>query len=219
MSDEPGPSAAPCCASPDAASPSACVLCAKAMCGNCSLLVNGKPSCAACRDALLAELKQETAGDEVPLARPAAAGLAAALACGGAWGALGILTDTEIGYAAVGVGWAVAHAMRRASGGKRARRLARAAMPLSLLALLLGKYLIVAHAIRESVMQDPSTPPDFTLSLVDLRLILVFVTEMGSFLNFFDLIWVALAFITVQRVLAPASLTVTDARGNPAPAA
>jgi len=101
--------------------PAACVLCAKPVEDAAAVRVNGKRTCVPCRDAVLAELARESSG--VRLGPAVAAGAAAAVASGALWAVLIAVTEREIGFAAVGVGWAVAHAVRLASGGRRGPKL------------------------------------------------------------------------------------------------
>lgn len=218
MSHDPagGAAAAPCCAASNAASASSCVLCLKAVCAKCWALVNGKKTCGACRDAVLAEIAQENS-DDVPLARSVGAGLTAALACGAAWALLGHVTGSEIGIAAVGVGWLVAQAIRLASERKRGARLFRAGIACSLLGLLLGKYFMVAEALRAAAAKRA---PPIELGYFDLRVLMIFVANFFAWFSFYDLLWAFLAYRAVARVLAPVKVLVgADARGNPPPAA
>lgn len=195
-----------------------CVLCAKPLPDAEAVLVNGKRACAACRDAVLAELaKENEAGAK--LAPAVAAGLAASVACGAAWAGLIALTGSEIGFAAVGVGWVVAHAVRLASGDKRGPRLQKTAVACSVLGLLLGKYFFVAGIVRRMAMTSPDAPPGFTLGWFDPRLFRVFVSALPHLVNVYDALWIFLALSAAWRVLKPAKVVLSDARGKPAPAA
>ncbi|MEQ1919846.1 MAG: hypothetical protein ABL955_11660, partial [Elusimicrobiota bacterium] len=125
-----------------------CALCERPLGSEERGRVNGKTTCLACRDAVLAEIASEADGS-VKLAPVIAIGTVASAACGAAWALLIILTKSEIGFAAVGIGYAVGHAVRQAAGGKRGRRLQWVAVACSTLGLLLGKYFYVAHMVRE----------------------------------------------------------------------
>lgn len=85
-----------------------------------------------------------------------AAGLVAALAAGGLWTALVMLTDREIGYAAWGVGLLVGFAMSRVTAN-RTRRLAFAAALFALLGLAAGKVFIYVgstNAVAQQFEED-----------------------------------------------------------------
>ena len=132
-----------------------CTLCDKALGSEPASSVNGRRTCGACRDAVLAEIASETDA-AVKLAPVIAIGAAASAACGAAWALLIALTKSEIGFAAVGIGYAVGHAVRRAAGGKRGRRLQWVAVGCSTLGLVLGKYFFVAHMVRELAAASPA---------------------------------------------------------------
>lgn len=70
-----------------------------------------------------------------------ALGIAAAIAAGGLWAALVYVTNLEIGYAAVGVGFLVGLAMSRTTA-QRTQQLAYAAAVFALLGLATGKAFI-----------------------------------------------------------------------------
>lgn len=203
---DPAPGAAP------------CVLCAKPLPDAEAVLVNGKRTCAACRDAVLTELAKENEAGAT-LAPAAAAGVAAAFACGAAWAGLIALTGSEIGFAAVGVGWLVAHAVRLASGDKRGPRLQKTAVACAVLGLLLGKYFFVANIIRKMAASAPGAPPGFTMGWFDPRLFRFFVMTLPKLVSIYDALWIFLALSAAWRVLKPAKVVLADARGKPAPAA
>lgn len=197
--------------------PGACVLCGAPAAGADASLVNGKTACPACRDAVLAELAAESAGGG--FGRALGAGLAAAVGCGALWAGIIVLTEREIGFAAVGVGWAVAHAMRLASGGRRGPRLQKAAVGCSLLGLVLGKLFFVAHALREMTENAPGRPPDFHLSYFDPRMLRFCARVLPRMITVYDALWLFLALSAAWRILKPARIVLAHAPGNAAPAA
>jgi len=206
-----------CCAAPDAASASKCVLCQKAVCARCWSLLNGKQACAACRDSVLAEIARESAIDaNLPLA--AAAGVAAAAACGALWAAMVVATGSEIGFAAVGVGWAVAQAVRRTAGGKRGVALQRISLACAALGLLFGKYFTIAHMLRAMIARDPAAAGKVP-GYFDPRVASFVAGVLPRVLNPFDLLWLLLALATAWRLLRPARVVVADGRRDAAPKA
>lgn len=72
-----------------------------------------------------------------------ALGLAAAIAAGGLWAALVMVTNLEIGYAAVGVGFLVGLAMSRTTA-QRTAQLAYAAAAFAIVGLIAGRAFIFA---------------------------------------------------------------------------
>lgn len=180
---------------------------------SCWATINGKKTCLACRDAILAEAARENVAG-IPGKAPWAAAFGAAVACGAAWATLSALTGSEIGFAAVGIGWAVAHATRKAAGGRRGVKLQRLARGASLLGLFLGKYFIVIHALASGAAKH-----GIEISPFDPRLAVIFVNHLPEWFSIYDLLWAFLAFGAVARVVGPARVAVSDARRNPAPAA
>jgi hypothetical protein len=197
------------------APPAACVLCAKPVPDAEAAVVNGKRTCLPCRDAVLAELARESQGGR--LGPAVAAGVGAAVACGALWAVLIVATGSEIGFAAVGIGWAVAHAIKRASGGRRGLKLQRAAVASSALGLLLGKYFFVAHDIRVMLAARPVNPVE--LSYFDPKMLKFFVMILPRMLTFYDALWLFLALSAAWRILRPARVVLSDARRDAAPAA
>jgi hypothetical protein len=185
--------------------PAFCALCAQPVADADALLLNGKKTCAACRDAVLAI---ESA--EGKFTRPLGTGLAAAAGCGALWAALTVMTERELGFAAVGVGWAAAYAMRRASGGRRGPRLQKAAVGCTLLGLLLGKFFLVAYALRELAANAPGRPPN---------VLVFFARVFPRMLTIGDALWLILALSVAWLVLKPVRIVPIRAAENAAPSA
>jgi hypothetical protein len=136
--------------------------------------------------------------------RSLGAGLAAAAVGGALWAALASSTEREFGFAIVVIGPAVALAMRRASGGLRGTRLQLAAIGCSLLGVLLGKFLFVAHAMRALTENAPDRPPDFHLSYLDPRMFKFFVRIFPHMLTFYDGLWLLITLSGAWFILRPA---------------
>lgn len=102
------------------------------------------------------ETRSQAAGDDrTPLA--IAAGLIAALLAGGAWAAIVLITNYEIGWAAWGIGALVGIAMARTTRN-RSRGLAVAAATLALVGLVAGKAFVLTGstgAVADQLMENP----------------------------------------------------------------
>jgi len=194
-----------------------CALCERPLGDEPVSSVNGKKTCHACRDAVLAEIASETDA-AVALAPVVSIGIVASAACGAAWALLIALTKSEIGFAAVGVGYAVGHAVRRAAGGKRGRRLQRVAVGCAVLGLLLGKYFYVAHMVREMAARSPNLAADGVPSWFDPRVFVFFLKILPRMTGIYDALWLFLALNAAWRVLQPARVVLGDGR-KPPPAA
>jgi len=194
-----------------------CALCERPLVNEQSGLVNGKTTCLACRDAVLAEIASEADGN-VKLAPVIAIGAVASAACGAAWALLIILTKSEIGFAAVGIGYAVGHAVRQAAGGKRGRRLQWIAVGCSTLGLLLGKYFFVAHMVREMAARAPNAAAAGLPGWFEPRVFLFFLGILPQLTGVYDALWLFLALNAAWRTLLPARVVLGDGR-NPPPTA
>jgi hypothetical protein len=191
-----------------------CALCERPFGNELNSVVNGKTTCLACRDAIIAEITSE-ADAGVKLAPVIAIGAVASAACGAAWALLIAATKSEIGFAAVGVGYAVGHAVRRASGGKRGRRLQWVAVGCSTLGLLLGKYFFVAHMVRELAARSPSAAVDGIPNWFDPRVFLFFLGVLPRLTGVYDALWLFLALSAAWRTLQPARVVLGDGRNSP----
>lgn len=203
-----------------------CALCEKVLGGEPAADINGRKTCAACRDAVLAEIAGETDAG-VKLAPIIAIGAAASAACGAAWALLIVLTNSEIGFAAVGIGYAVGHAVRRAAGGKRGPRLQKVAVACSTLGLVLGKYFFAAHLVRREVAAQLAAmsaaaaasggapPAGSAPSWFDPRLVMYFFEIVPELVGIYDALWLFLALNAAWRVLQPAQVALSDGRNSP----
>ncbi len=191
--------AAACCAATDRESSAACALCDRPICRNCRGVVNGKSVCGDCRSKVVAELRAEQVEiDNVPAAL--GGGILAAILCGAAWAAMVVVTNFEIGYAAVGVGIVVGYGVLLGAGKKRGRNLQWIALACSVLGLLLGKYFTIAHLIIANVEEAKE------LSHFDPRLVAVFFRALPDFLSPFDALWVFIALRVAWKIPKPTTI-------------
>lgn len=191
-----------------------CALCEKVLGTEPAARVNGRTTCAACRDAVLAEIASETDAG-VKLAPIVAIGAVASAACGAAWALLIALTKSEIGFAAVGIGYAVGHAVRRAAGGRRGRRLQWVAVGCSTLGLLLGKYFFVAHMVRGLAAAAPAAAAEGVPGWFDPRVFIFFLNVLPRMTGIYDALWLFLALNSAWRVVQPAQVALSDGRNSP----
>jgi hypothetical protein len=82
--------------------------------------VNGRPTCARCRDT--AAEQATTPRGWGPLVRAGAFGIGAAIAGASIYYAVIAITDFEIGIVAILIGYLVGHAVRKGAGGRGGRR-------------------------------------------------------------------------------------------------
>lgn len=189
-----------CCENPNSAAAGNCKLCEAPICSNCRQRVNDKLVCKNCLRQVVEELKAENAGAEkIPMA--IFGGVAGSILGGVGWALISILTGFAIGYVAVGVGFLTGYGVFYASGKKKGRTLQIIAVASSLLGLVIGKYFIVAHAVRELIKkEDPNAELP---SYVSGKIIGLFAEHFSSFFRPFDILWIVLAFLTAWRILKP----------------
>jgi hypothetical protein len=193
--------AAQCCPSRDEATAADCVLCRRPVCRNCRRFVNGKRVCGDCLTTIFQEIEAEKA-TSVRLLPAIAGGLVAAILCGIAWTAMVVLTDMEIGYAAVGVGLAAGYGVLLAAGKKKSAELQVVAVLSAILGLVLGKYFTVAYLIVKNVKDAQG------VSCFDPRLFRIFVELLPRMLSFWDALWAFIALRIAWRIPRPSAVNV-----------
>jgi hypothetical protein len=202
---QPTPSATSCCATPDVPTASACVLCRRAVCRNCRRFVNQKQVCVDCLKKIVAEVEAQQASAQRLL--PAAiGGVVAALLCGAAWCAMVVVTNFEIGYAAVGVGIATGYCVVLGAGKKKGVALQWTAVACSILGLLLGKFFTIEHYVLTKV------PGAEGRSYLDPKVLDVSLRIVPHMLSVYDALWAFIALRIAWRVPRPPRLVVTKNR-------
>jgi hypothetical protein len=193
-----------CCAASDAATAGECALCKRPICKNCRRLVNQKLACGDCLKQILAEIEAEKVNGS-GLLFAVGGGVVAAVLCGAAWTAMVILTNMEIGYAAVGVGLATGYGVLLGAGKKKGFNLQVVAVLCAVLGLILGKYFTVAHVILHQVKEAEG------LSYFDQRLFPIFVEVLPQLLSPFDALWAFIALRIAWRIPRPTEVRVARA--------
>jgi hypothetical protein len=182
-----------CCSARDAESAQACALCQRTICKNCGGVVNGRPVCAECRGKIVSELESEKAAP-AHLLPAIAAGVIASILCGAAWATIAVITDFEIGYAAVGVGFVTGWGVVLGAGRKKGPNLQWLAVCCSILGLVIGKYFVVAHAIVTHVKGLEGA------SMIDPGIFQIVLDFFPKMLTPFDGLWVFIALRIAWRV-------------------
>ncbi len=131
----------------------------------------------------------------------AAVGAAAGAACGAAWALLLAATRTEIGFAAIGVGYAVGFAVRHAADGERGRNLQWIAVACTVWGLLLGKYFYLAHLVREMAARSPNVATDGIPGWFDPRVFSFFLSVLPRLAGVYEALWLFLASLAAWRTL------------------
>jgi hypothetical protein len=143
--------------------------------------------CPNCASGIEQGLQAETENPNLVLA--VLAGLAAAAAGTLVWYGVVVITNYQLGFIAVGVGWLVAMAVVFGSGRKRGDALQAISVAITLVALVMSEYLIVRYALTEFLIEQGFTEIPLFLPLgAMLELVVKSIQE-----NLFTLIFWAIA--------------------------
>jgi signal peptidase I len=130
-----------------------------------------------------------------PILAGALAGLLAALIGAAAWGLVAQWTDREVGVVAWGIGLLVAGSIRFVAG-RGGHDLQLVAVVEVLGALLVGKYLAFAFLLEDEFGTSTGVLSTDTLDL--------FRSSLRDLFSTYDLLWIALAFVSSWVILVPA---------------
>ncbi|MBI5779758.1 MAG: hypothetical protein HZA49_09940 [Planctomycetes bacterium] len=134
---------------------------------------------------------------------------AAAIVAGIIWGLMVILTNYEIGYAAIGVGVLAGYGVYFASGKKGGPVLQILASASSIIGVLIGKYITFYHFFRKGATEaakeqgiDPTKLTELLnqFTLFSGNMISSFIENIGSVLGGFDILWVILAVSAAYKI-------------------
>lgn len=149
------------------------------------------------RDAMAGALHPDA---DTPSILPAlVGGLVAAILGGCIWYGLVALTNYEFGIVAWGLGAAVGFAVVVCSKGERGSTQQTVAISLSIVGVLIGKYLIYCHLVRLWAEQLGSRTVA-NVSILSVGTVSDFLTNMGEVLGPFDLLWVGLAVYSAWKI-------------------
>ena len=143
--------------------------------------------CANCAESIERELQAETENPNVIFA--VLAGLAAAVVGTLVWYGVVAITEYQLGFIAVGVGWLIGMGVAFGAGRKRGPVLQGISVAITLAALVVSQYLIVRHFAVELLAEDGITGFPLLLPL-DIMIDLV-VTSIGE--NLITLVFWAIA--------------------------
>ncbi len=186
----------------EASTAALCSLCGTALTPETTSLVNGEPVCQGCTS----KLKQELAAQKGSLFDfPGAItlGLIGAAVGAAVWAAIVVFTNFEVGYVAVLVGFLAGMGVKFGAGKARGKQLQMLAAGCAVFGLVVAKYFILAHYIREYAAND-----GVELSWFDPQIISTFPAALKEMVSVFDLLWLFLALSAAYRIPAPAQVRI-----------
>jgi len=131
-----------------------------------------------------------------------AAGAVTALAGGLVWAGVVIATHYDVGVLAAAIGAATGLVMVRVAGGTISTTDRVLAAGFSAGAIVVGKYVIFAHAVRVAFGRI-FAGTGISVSYFNRHLMGDFVHHIGHFVRPIYLLWIALAIAAAVRVTAP----------------
>lgn len=191
-----------------------CAVCEKAIPEGQASFTNSKPFCPACREQTIAAIKakEATGSDIIPAVL---GGGAAAIAAGIIWGLIIIWANVEIGYIAVGVGVLAGYGVFWATGKKRGQSLQWIASALSLLGILIGKYISFYHFFRKGLAKYADADEMLEqFGLFSGKMISLFFSNISGMLSGYDILWVILAIGAAYKITAMPKLEFTQNKNS-----
>jgi hypothetical protein len=169
-------------------------------------MVNGRPACGACQEKARNQIEAERAG-VVSLPSAIAAGTVGSLGGGAVWALIGILTNLEIGYVAVGVGWAAGMAVVMGAGWKKSPALQLVSVGCAVLGLAIGKYFTIVHAIKGMLSGQGGGELADQISYLSPETVGLFFQLLPEVVTPFDALWLILALGVAWRLPKPTVVT------------
>ena len=119
-----------------------------------------------------------------------------ALLTGGLWAAIAIITNYQIGYAAIGIGWLTGFLAVFAAKGAKGLPIQIIAIVMSVFAILVGKYFIVADYVVENLAPEGT-------SMLSGYIMNIFIENISDLVEMYDILWVALAVYAAWMATQP----------------
>jgi hypothetical protein len=129
-----------------------------------------------------------------------AAAVVAAVLGGIAWGLIVVITEYEIGFAALGIGVLCGYAVVLATRGRKGRPLQLIAVASAALGIVLGKYFTYYYLVKEAVREAGGEEAADRVSLLDTELMRFFVEDIETVFSFYDVLWVGFAVYAAWRI-------------------
>lgn len=163
-----------------------------------------KPDAARGVDAVETQLRQAILQERVTGTAIAAAlvgAVGASIVGGLLWGLIVIVTHYEIGFMAWGVGLLAGFAVAILARGRRGTPLQAIAVLSSILGIVVGKYVIFFHLVRQEVIKQYGAETVARMvSPLSIKAIQIFIDALPSLASGFDAIWIGLAVLTAWRI-------------------
>lgn len=127
-------------------------------------------------------------------------GVVAAVLAAIVWSVITVVTDYEIGYMALGVGFLVGYGVYLASGKKRGRILQIFAAFFSVLGIFLAKYFMVYYFLKDMVKTEYGLEAAVEVKLWSREIIEIISEEFTTIFSGYDILWVVLAILVAWGI-------------------
>lgn len=168
-------------------------------------LVNARLSCAACVARVRGELARQSPTASGFLSG-AGAGLIGALIGAVVWLTIGVVTNLEVGYVAVLVGFLAGVGVKMGAGLQRGQPLQALAAGLAVVGLLAAKYMIFVWMVVKLGHEHGQD-----ISYFEPRLLSLFPQALGEMVGAFDVLFLFLALAAAYRVPKASAVTIARA--------
>ena len=128
-------------------------------------------------------------------------GVVAAIVTGIVWALIVVVTDYEIGFAALGVGF-VCGLGTILLGSGRGVQFQVVAVLTSILGIIIGKYGMYYHYFTQYVTEEYGEEALINISIFSGAVIGDFLSAIGSMLGGYDILWLILAVTTAWKTAA-----------------
>jgi len=181
-----------------------CALCQEPIGEGPLRYVNQQQVCFRCGEQVIAELAAER-GRAAHYPGALAVGLGGALLGAAVWAAIAVVTDLEVGYVAVLVGFLAGLGVKFGAKKKKGVGLQGLAVALSVVGLLVAKYFTFAYFLAKMAGEQ-----GVELSYFDSLILQAFPEALPKMLSGFDILWVILAIGAAYKIPAPSKVQVHE---------
>lgn len=198
------PVAPSCCPNFESATATTCVLCKAPICGKCMELFEHNTICKTCNAGVLEEIAKTIATQkDIPMA--ILGGFIGAALGAVLWAAVVIISNYQVGYVAIAVGFFAGQGVAIAVSRRQAFFLQIISVIWAGLGCILGNLVIMIYFIVQNVRKDGGE-----IEYFDSRLWLVALEILPEmFKDPFNYLWIALAMYFSWRVSAPTQSVMT----------
>ncbi|SDZ41487.1 hypothetical protein SAMN05421736_11239 [Evansella caseinilytica] len=127
-------------------------------------------------------------------------GLIAALLGSAIWATIVVMTETEFGIVAWGIGILTGYAVMLAAGRKKGLPLQIIAVAFSLIGIFIGKYAVYYYFMKEFLTEAYGSSYAARYSFFSSDIIAGFFADASYVFSLYDLLWIGLAVVTAWRI-------------------